>query len=106
MLHAMTFWSRLRDSLAGPAHVKGGSEEVAALHEEYSTPAASDNEMKQVESLERSEVQDAPLAATPFAGEGQIRAAEIEAEITKPQDVTPDPEEITSDEPPPVDLDR
>jgi hypothetical protein len=106
MLRAMGFWSRLRETLAGPAHVQGGAEEGSALHEEYGTPSAGDNEMKEVEKLERSEIQDAPLAAAPFAGEGQIRAAEIETELVKPEDVTPDDAEITSDETPPADLDR
>ena len=103
----MGFWKRLREGVAGPPHVNAGTDdpgEVAAdLHEEFSVPNAGDTEMRDID--EHSEAPAGPIAAAPFAGEGQIRAAELEAEIIKPEDVKPDDAKIES-EPDPVDPDN
>jgi hypothetical protein len=101
MLRAMSFWSRFREKLAGPPHVQGSAEDDAALREEYSVPNAGDTEMKDIE--ERSEAPAGPAAVAPFAGAGQVRAAEIEDELVRPEDVRPEGAETASsdDEPPP-----
>ena len=103
----MGFWKRLREGIAGPPHVSAGTDapgEVAAdLHEEFSVPNVGDTEMRDIE--EHSQESPGPAAAAPFAGQGQIRAAELEAELIKPEDVKPDDAKIES-EPDPVDPDN
>jgi hypothetical protein len=98
----MGWWKRLREGVAGPPHVSGGGDDpgefAATMHEEYSVANAGDTEMRDIE--EHSHESPGPIAAAPFAGEGQIRAAELEAEIVKPGDVTPDGAEIEPDEGP------
>jgi hypothetical protein len=101
-LHAMGWWKRFREGVAGPPHVHDTvddpGEVSAVMHEEYTVANAGDREMRDIE--EHSETPAAPIAAAPFAGEGQIRAAELEAEIIKPEDVKPDDTAMDSEEEP------
>jgi hypothetical protein len=107
MLPGMGFLDSLKKAIQGPPRVQGmGSDEpgevAAALHEEYAAPDPGPSESKQIEELN-----DGPgaTAAAPFAGAGQIRAAEVEAEIVRPEDVRPDEMEIASEEEGPIDPD-
>jgi hypothetical protein len=102
MLQAMGFLKAIREALAGPPHVQGDAEDSAALHEEYAVPNAGDTEMKDIE--ERTEAPAAPMAVTPFAGEGQIEAAEFEDNLVKPEDIRPEGAETTSEDGPPPDF--
>lgn len=98
----MGFLDSLKKAIAGPPHISGADdpgEMAAALHEEYAVPNADEEEVRQVKELDSlSDAPAGPIAAAPFAGAGQIRATELEAEIIKPEDVTPDETEVTSDE--------
>ncbi len=78
MLPRMGFLDSLRKAISGPARVGGDDpgEVSAAMHEEYAAPAPGEEESKQIEQL--SEEPRAPIAAAPFAGSGESRAAEIE----------------------------
>ena len=96
----MGFFDSLKKMLQGPAHVQTGDDEGAiALHEEYSVANAGDREMQDIDEHSQSPEFDAPVAAAPFAGEGEIRAAEIESQIIKPEDVTPDDTVEAKEEP-------
>jgi hypothetical protein len=96
----MGFFDSLKKMLQGPPHVQVGDDEGAmALHEEYHVANAGDREMQDIDEHSQSAEFDAPVAAAPFAGEGEIRAAELEAEIIRPEDVTPDDTVESKEEP-------
>ncbi|HEU5215997.1 MAG TPA: hypothetical protein VFU30_10695 [Gaiellaceae bacterium] len=97
----MGFFSKLREALAGPPHISGGDdpgETAAALHEEHAVPNPGEEEAREIDSLSDAGAPAAPLAAAPFAGAGQIRATELEEQITEAEDVVPDETEVRSDE--------
>jgi hypothetical protein len=98
----MGWWKRFRESVAGPPHIKGGtddpSEVDAVMRAEYAAASSGDTEMKDIEEL--SEAPAAPIAAAPFTGEGEIRATEIETGMIKPGDVMPDETDIEPEEGP------
>lgn len=99
----MGFLDSIRKALAGPPHISGSQgdnpgEISAALHEEYAVPNADEEEVREIDSLSSADAPAAPIAAAPFAGAGQIRATELEEQITQSEDVVPDETEIRSDE--------
>ena len=107
MLPGMGFLDSLKKAIQGPPRVQGmGSDDpgevAAALHEEYAAPESGPPEEKHIEGLN-----DGPgaTAAAPFAGAGQVRATEVEAEIVRPEDVKPDETEIASEEEGPINPD-
>ena len=98
----MGFLDSLRKAIAGPPRVQGmegddPGEVAATLHEEYAAPDPGHSGTDRIEGIS-----DGPgaTAAAPFSGAGQASAAEIEAEIVKPEDVKPDEFEVESEEGP------
>ena len=80
MLRWMGFLDSLRKAIAGPPRVHGEAGEAAEVdatfHEEYSARDVRGDESREIEEI--SGAPAAPIAAAPFAGSGESRAAEIE----------------------------
>jgi hypothetical protein len=87
----MGFLSSVRNAILGPPRIQGSDDPAAvaaALHEEYARPDPGESASTQDEQLSRA------TATAPFSGAGQVRAAEVEVEIVKAEDVKPDENEI------------